>query len=146
MQKLTTTGNATIIAYDDKPLLVTDPWMGDEEPAYFGSWVLSHRIPRELKEDIARCEYVWFSHGHPDHFDERSLERLPGRPILVVPRGLGARCTRVGVGARNGPPGGWSLRYGPTQDAAVPSPGSLDSLQAVLNRMRHTPSALSGSL
>ena len=37
MQKLTTTGNATIIAYDGKPLLVTDPWFGDEEPAYFGS-------------------------------------------------------------------------------------------------------------
>jgi len=34
---------------------------------------------------------VVISHGHPDHFDERSIERLPGRPTLVVPRGLGAR-------------------------------------------------------
>jgi len=37
---------------------------------------------------------VLISHGHPDHFDARSLERLPGRPTLVVPRGLGARARR----------------------------------------------------
>ena len=55
MLKVTTTGNATLIAYDGKPVIVTDPWFGDEEPAYFGSWVLSHRIPAQLKEDIARC-------------------------------------------------------------------------------------------
>ncbi len=90
MQKLTTTGNATIIAYDGKPLLVTDPWMGDEEPAYFGSWVLSHRIPRALKEDIARCEYVWFSHGHPDHLHPTSLERYRGKKILL-PDHVGSR-------------------------------------------------------
>ena len=50
--------------------------------------------PAELEADI-----VVISHGHPDHFDERSLERLPGRPVLVVPRGLGARL-RHGAAAR----------------------------------------------
>ena len=30
MQKIATTGNATIIVYDDVPLLATDPWIGDE--------------------------------------------------------------------------------------------------------------------
>lgn len=29
------------------------------------------------------------SHGHPDHFDARSIDALPGRPVIVVPRGLG---------------------------------------------------------
>ena len=48
--------------------------------------------PSELEADV-----VVISHGHPDHFDERSLERVPGRPVLVVPRGLGARCARVGA-------------------------------------------------
>jgi len=43
---VTTTGNATLIVCDGKPLLAADPWFGDEDPAYFGSWVLSHRIPR----------------------------------------------------------------------------------------------------
>ena len=49
---LSTIGNATIIAYDEKPILSTDPWIGDEDPAYFGSWVLSHEIPKDYKKDI----------------------------------------------------------------------------------------------
>jgi len=80
---VTTTGNATLIAYDNSPILCTDPWIGDEEPAYFGSWVLSHAIPRELKQDICRAEYVWFSHGHPDHLNPTSLERFRARRILL---------------------------------------------------------------
>ena len=50
MLGVSTTGNATLIAYDDKPILATDPWFGDENPAYFGSWGLSHRIPPRLQE------------------------------------------------------------------------------------------------
>lgn len=82
-QKITTTGNATLIAYDNKPVLCTDPWIGDEEPAYFGSWVLSHKIPRDLKEDIYNSEYIWFSHGHPDHLNTASLERFQANKILL---------------------------------------------------------------
>lgn len=82
-QQVTATGNATLIAYDNRPVLCTDPWFGDEEPAYFGSWVLSHTIPRELKQDIQSCEYVWFSHGHPDHLNPTSLERFRGHKILL---------------------------------------------------------------
>jgi L-ascorbate metabolism protein UlaG (beta-lactamase superfamily) len=40
--------------------------------------------PADLRADI-----VVISHGHPDHYDPRSLELLPGRPVIVVPRGLG---------------------------------------------------------
>lgn len=83
MQKVTTTGNATMVVHDDKPLLVTDPWFGDEEPAYFGSWTLSHRIPKSVKDDIARCDYVFFSHGHPDHLNPTSIERFRGKKILL---------------------------------------------------------------
>jgi L-ascorbate metabolism protein UlaG (beta-lactamase superfamily) len=42
--------------------------------------------PARLAVDI-----VLVSHGHPDHFDRRSLEALPGLPTIVVPRGLRAR-------------------------------------------------------
>ena len=84
MQKVATTGNATIIVYDGTPLLATDPWIGDEEPAYFGSWVLSHRIPQNLKDDIAACPYIWFSHGHPDHLNPTSIERFKGKKILLA--------------------------------------------------------------
>jgi len=82
-QQVSTTGNAILIAYDNRPILCTDPWIGDEEPAYFGSWVLSHTIPRELKQDIYNAEYVWFSHGHPDHLNPTSLERFRGKKILL---------------------------------------------------------------
>jgi L-ascorbate metabolism protein UlaG (beta-lactamase superfamily) len=47
-------------------------------------------LPGDLEADV-----VVVSHGHPDHFDERSIERLPGHPALVVPRGLGARSRRA---------------------------------------------------
>jgi L-ascorbate metabolism protein UlaG (beta-lactamase superfamily) len=46
--------------------------------------------PSELAADV-----VLISHGHPDHFDPRSLESLPGHPILVVPSGLGPTARRV---------------------------------------------------
>ena len=52
MQSVTTIGNATLIAYDNNlPVLTTDPWFGDEDDAYFGSWTLSHEIPIEFKLD-----------------------------------------------------------------------------------------------
>jgi len=83
MNKVTTTGNATLIVYDGGPLLTTDPWYGDEDPAYFGSWVLSHRIPKALKDDIQACPYIWFSHGHPDHLNPVTIERFRGKKILL---------------------------------------------------------------
>ncbi|MBI3197224.1 MAG: MBL fold metallo-hydrolase [Rhodospirillales bacterium] len=83
MQKITTAGNAIVVAYDGKPILATDPWIGDEEPAYFGSWMLSHAIPVGLKKDISDCRYIWFSHGHPDHLNADSLPRFKANKILL---------------------------------------------------------------
>jgi hypothetical protein len=84
MQKIATRGNATMIVYDDAPLLATDPWIGDEERAYFCSWVLSHRIPQNLKDDIAACSHIWFSHGHPEHLNPTGIERFKGKKILLA--------------------------------------------------------------
>lgn len=79
-----TIGNATLIAYEDKPILVTDPWLGDESPVYFGSWSLSHKIPAGIRSEILDTEYVWFSHGHPYHFDIGSLQKFTGKKILLA--------------------------------------------------------------
>src|SRR5215475_14429665 len=84
MLGISTTGNATLIAYDDKPILATDPWFGDENPAYFGSWGLSHRIPPTCKNDILNAKYIWFSHGHPDHLNVDSLQQIRGKHILLA--------------------------------------------------------------
>lgn len=86
-----TIGNATIIAYDDAPLIATDPWIcGDP---YFGSWTLSHEIPVAQLDSILRCKYVWFSHAHPDHLNSDSLEKLTGHTILL-PDHVGGRVAR----------------------------------------------------
>lgn len=77
-----TTGNATLIAFDDKPVIATDPWF-DEHAAYFGSWGLSHRIPKDQREHILACDYIWFSHGHPDHLNPESVEYFRSKKILL---------------------------------------------------------------
>ena len=76
-----TIGNATLICFDKKPVLVTDPWiMGS---AYFGSWTLSHEIPTAQFNSILETEYIWISHGHPDHLSGTSLELLKNKKILL---------------------------------------------------------------
>lgn len=76
-----TVGNATLILHDGSPILVTDPWFAGA--AYFGSWGLAHEIPAEQIEAIRRCQYVWVSHGHPDHLSGDSLAQLKDKVILV---------------------------------------------------------------
>ena len=77
-----TIGNATLVAYDNKPILSTDPWL-HKDPAYFGSWVLSHKIPEEEFSNIIDSKYIWFSHGHPDHLNHSSLKYFKKNKILL---------------------------------------------------------------
>jgi len=94
MPSISTIGNATLIAYDEvAPILSTDPWFGDEDHAYFGSWTLSHRIPDKYKKDILDSKYIWFSHGHPDHLNPLSIKRLEGKNLLL-PDHVGSRIYR----------------------------------------------------
>ena len=82
-QTVTSIGNATIIVHDQTPVLTTDPWIGDEDPAYFGSWILSHEIPSNVKNQIYESKYIWYSHGHPDHMNPTSLKRFKKNRILL---------------------------------------------------------------
>jgi hypothetical protein len=83
-----TIGNATLIVHDGKPLLATDPWLGGS--CYFGSWTLPYEIPEAQRQSIIDCQYVWLSHGHPDHIHSESLENLRNCKILV-PDHFGSR-------------------------------------------------------
>jgi hypothetical protein len=84
-----TIGNATIITYDGgKPVLVTDPWVLGS--AYFGSWRTSHTIPEEQMNAVKNCDFVWFSHGHPDHLNGDSIHLFKGKKILL-PDHVGGR-------------------------------------------------------
>ena len=75
-----TIGNAILLVHDTRPVLVTDPWI--KGSAYFGSWTRAHEIPEEQMEAILQCEYVWVSHGHPDHLSMESLRLLKDKKIL----------------------------------------------------------------
>lgn len=83
-----TIGNATLIAYDDEPVIATDAWIAGE--AYFGSWGISHEIPAEQFENIGRAKYQWFSHAHPDHLNVGSLASL-GQSTLLLAKHEGSR-------------------------------------------------------
>ena len=86
-----TIGNATVICYDQGPVLATDPWlMGC---AYFGSWTFSHTIPDEQMEAVRACRYLWISHGHPDHLSIETLNILKDKTLLL-PDHVGGRITR----------------------------------------------------
>ncbi|MBZ0151454.1 MAG: MBL fold metallo-hydrolase [Planctomycetes bacterium] len=86
-----TIGNACLIVHDRGPVLATDPWLTGT--AYFGSWRLSHAVPAEQQANVARCRYLWLSHGHPDHLSLESLERLRDKTILL-PDHHGGRIAR----------------------------------------------------
>ncbi|MFN7132908.1 MAG: MBL fold metallo-hydrolase, partial [Myxococcales bacterium] len=76
-----TIGNATVIAHDGGPVVVTDPWLVGS--AYFGSWGMSHQVPEEQLQNAKRCPYVWISHGHPDHLSGDTLAQMKDKKILV---------------------------------------------------------------
>lgn len=86
-----TIGNATLICYDKGPVLVTDPWVTGT--AYFGSWKLFTEIPDEQMHAIKNAEFVWVSHGHPDHLSIRSLNLLKDKKILL-PNHVGGRISQ----------------------------------------------------
>jgi hypothetical protein len=83
-----TIGNATVICYDQGPVLATDPWV--QGSAYFGSWTHSHVIPEEQMTAIMGSRFIWFSHGHPDHLNPESVGLFRNHQILL-PDHYGAR-------------------------------------------------------
>ncbi len=78
-----TIGNATLIAYDKYPILSTDPWLGSDHYAYFGSWYLPYEIPENINKDILSSKYIFFSHGHPDHLNPDSIHKFKNNTIIL---------------------------------------------------------------
>jgi hypothetical protein len=79
-----TLGNAMIqISKDGAPVLVTDPWLFGS--AYFGSWELERALNEAQLERARASRYIWFSHGHPDHFHIPSVETLRPTSQILLP-------------------------------------------------------------
>ena len=81
MRFFETIGSAIVIAYDDRPVLTTDPWINGVP--YFGSWGQDYEIPAMQMQAIRDAEYHWFSHGHPDHLNIASLPMLTKGKFLL---------------------------------------------------------------
>jgi Beta-lactamase superfamily domain len=79
-----TLGNATLVIYEDgKPVLATDPWLTGT--CYFGSWALDRPLTVGELESVRAADYIWISHGHPDHFHVPSLALLPRNKKILLP-------------------------------------------------------------
>jgi hypothetical protein len=82
-ERFETLGNATLQFFaDGRPVLVTDPWLVGT--CYFGSWALDHDLSAEQIANALGSDYVWLSHGHPDHMHHESLDLFrPGQKFLL---------------------------------------------------------------
>lgn len=78
-----TLGNASIqVCENGRPILITDPWLVGT--CYFGSWALDHPMDERQIANATGSEYLWISHGHPDHLHHESLYLMkPGQKVLV---------------------------------------------------------------
>lgn len=87
---LTYVGHATVLIEADGLRCLTDPFLRDR----LGP--LRRHGPTPDPVAIGPLDLVLVSHAHPDHFDPRSLGRLQGDPLVVVPHGLGRAAQRTG--------------------------------------------------
>jgi len=79
-----TLGNASVLVFENgKPLLATDPWLVGT--CYFGSWALDHPLSPEQIRNMVDAEWIWISHGHPDHLHDESLSLLPAGKQILLP-------------------------------------------------------------
>ena len=81
-------GHATVRLDIGGVRVLTDPFLRDR----LGP--LERHGPMPDPDDLGAIDVVVISHGHPDHFDRASLAVLRDRPVVVVPRGLGASAAR----------------------------------------------------
>jgi hypothetical protein len=83
-EQFETLGNASIqIFADNRPVLITDPWLVGT--CYFGSWALDHALTEQQIVNAKNSDYVWISHGHPDHLHHESLDLLPAGKTFLLP-------------------------------------------------------------
>jgi L-ascorbate metabolism protein UlaG (beta-lactamase superfamily) len=91
--RLTFLGHSTVLIEMGGTRILTDPALGHV------MWSLRRHSPPVSGTALEGIDAVYISHGHFDHLDLPSLRSLPGRPEVVVPRGLGhvVAAARLGV-------------------------------------------------
>lgn len=67
----------------DSVTFATDPWVLG--PAFCNGWWLSRSSPDDALEAVNACDIIYFSHNHPDHLHEETLNHLRRDMQFVVP-------------------------------------------------------------
>lgn len=84
LSEFETIGNASLAFHvSGRPVLMTDPWLTGT--CYFGSWGLDRPLTADELQTAQTAEYIWFSHGHPDHLHPESLALLSRDQKILVP-------------------------------------------------------------
>lgn len=112
---LTWLGHATVLIEMAGIRLLTDPFLRDR----LGP--LRRHGPTPDPSILGPIDAVLISHAHPDHFDRTSLRSLPGRPMLIVPDGLGTTARRLG----------------PTRELTIGQTARLDGVSITAVEARH---------
>ena len=91
--RLTFLGHSTVLIEVDDLRILTDPVLRE------GFGPVRRQVQAVLPELFADLDAVFISHGHHDHLDPPSLRRIPGKPTVIVPRGLpAASAEKAGLG------------------------------------------------
>jgi len=106
-------GHATVLLEVGGTRILTDPFLRTR----LGPLERHGSLPDP--KALEGIDVVLISHGHPDHFDRDSLAAIGGRPVVVVPRGLGAAARRWTRGDVVEMTAGESLRVGDVSIEAV---------------------------
>lgn len=85
-------GHATVLIEARGQRILTDPFLRDR----LGP--LERHGPHPDIGALGEVDVVVVSHGHHDHFDRSSLRAIPGHPVVIVPRRLGASAARAVAG------------------------------------------------
>lgn len=84
--RATSIGHAGIFIETRQGTILCDPWFN---PAFFGSWFVFPRndqLPHPLRDEILHPSYLYISHLHGDHLDEKWLrENIPRHTPVLLP-------------------------------------------------------------
>lgn len=113
--RVTFLGHSTCLIQIAGTRLLTDPVFGHV------MWSLRRRQAAVGAASVVAVDVVFISHGHFDHMDLPSLRAIPGRPVVLVPSGLGRVVERAGLGSVHEIRAGDRLRVGTLDIEAVPA-------------------------
>ncbi len=86
--KIIQLNSATNMIYDSvsdsSVKILCDPWLHGEE--YLGSWAMYPQYNFK-PENFSDLDFIYVSHIHPDHYDERNFDFSKDIPIIILNEG-----------------------------------------------------------